>query len=157
MGSYELMTTENENKDDKRYLIFNVSKESYGIDVTNINNIIQMPSITYVPCTPNYVSGIINLRDQIIPIMNLGVKLGVGAQEETKETRIIVLEVGDDRLIGIIVDAVKEVITIDQASIEQPAMFSKCDYSLISGVGKKDDRLISIVEPMSLLEREMAS
>ena len=88
----EVAIYQNKTEETKQYMIFTVGSEKYGIDVSYINNTIQMPSITRVPCAPKYFKGIINLRGEIVPVMSLSRRLLSMDREITKDSRIIILE-----------------------------------------------------------------
>ena len=153
----EVAIYKNVTEDEKQYMIFNVGTEKYGIDVSCINNTIQMPSITRVPCAPKYFKGIINLRGEIVPVMSLSRRLHSIDGEITNTSRIIIIELEKDDLMGIIVDAVTEVMTISSNDIESPSVFLKSEETLVSGVAKVEDDLISIIEVDYLLRDAMAS
>ncbi|MBE5842715.1 MAG: purine-binding chemotaxis protein CheW [Butyrivibrio sp.] len=152
----ELAVYENKTAEEKRYIVFNVGKEIYGIDVTCVNTIIQMPIITRVPSAPNCFSGIINLRGEIISVMSLNKRLNSNMDTFTKDTRVIILDLGNGSLMGVIVDGVREVMIIDETDIEDPSPFLKEGESLVRGVAKKGDELISILEVTALIKREIA-
>ena len=153
----DLALFEGQSADINKYLIFKVNNEFYGIDVAMVNNIIQLPTITKVPSSPKYFKGIINLRGEIVPVMSLRRKMNYSDDTFTKESRIIILNIGEDKLIGVIVDAVKEVLTISEDEIEQPSPFLKKEESVVKGVGKMDDILISILDVSSIVSKELAS
>lgn len=132
--------------EEKQYIVFHMEKEFYGIDIANINCIIQVPKITPIPKMPEYFQGVISLRGHVIPVINLRKRMNLADVELTKESRIIVLNLENDELMGIIVDDVKEVMNISNNEIEEPSPFVKRKDSFISGVGKKQDELISIFE-----------
>ncbi len=152
----DLIVSSGKNEADNQYIIFNINKESYAIDVVKVNNIIQMPKITKVPKSPEYFSGVISLRGEIIPIMSLHRRMNYGNDEFTKDSRIIILNIDEERLMGVIVDAVREVLTIPEDEIEQPSPFINTDETFIRGIGKKEEELISILKIESLVERNIA-
>lgn len=143
--------------EDKQYMIFNVGQEKFGIEVSYINNTIQMPTITRVPCAPKYFKGIINLRGEIVPVMSLSRRLYSVDKEFTKDSRIIVLELGENDLMGVIVDAVTEVKTISSNEIEAPSVFLKSEETLVGSVAKIGDDIISLIEVDALVKSAMAS
>lgn len=140
------------NADDKQYIVFNINKEYYGIDIMYISSIIMMPEITDVPLAPDYLKGIISLRGRVIPVIDMHRKMSYGEAEVTKDTRIIIVNINEKEQVGIIVDSVKEVVIISNDEIEVPSPFVKTEDSFISGVGKKDDNLISIFDIDSLVD-----
>ncbi len=152
----ELAIYEKAAKVDKRYIVFNVGNETYGIDISCVNTIIQMPEITRVPNAPHSFSGVMNLRGEIISVMSLNKKINSVKDKYTKDSRVIVVELGDGNLMGLIVDSVKEVITVDGNDVEEPSPFLKKEESLVKGVAKVGDDIITIIEVASLLEREIA-
>ncbi|MBR5635801.1 MAG: purine-binding chemotaxis protein CheW [Pseudobutyrivibrio sp.] len=138
--------------EEKQYVICNINKEYYGIDITHVNNIIQMPKITMVPKAPECFKGIINLRGEIVPIMSLRRRMNLEDDTLTKDSRIVILNINDDEMIGVVVDGVKEVLSIPTDTIETPADLLKSEDSLIRGIGKKNEDLISIFEIDSILK-----
>ena len=138
--------------EEKQYIVFSLNEESFGIDISDVNSIIMMPKITSVPMTEDYISCIINLRGRIVPILSMHKRMKRGEDVITKDSRVIILNLEDDKLLGIIVDDVKEVMNISSEEIEEPNEYLKKDDSFISGVGKKDDDLISIFEVNSITD-----
>ena len=132
--------------EEKQYIVFHVEKEYFGIDIADINSIIMVPKITPIPNMPDYFQGVISLRGHVLPVINLRKRMGLEDRGITKETRIIVLNLENEELMGIIVDDVKEVMNISNSEIEDASPFVDKSDSFISGVGKKQDNLISIFE-----------
>ena len=127
-----------------QYIVIRLGDEQYGIDIMIIDNIVRMQHITRVPKVASYINGIINLRGEVIPVMSLRVKMGLEVDEITRTSRIIILKLEQYGNIGIIVDEVKEVVTLDNRHIEKVAYDSKDDStSFIYGIGKYDGGLIS--------------
>ena len=140
--------------DERQYIIFTLNNEYYGIDIININTIIMMPEITDVPLAPEYVKGMISLRGHVIPVINLHKRMNYGEEVITKDTRIIVFNINETEQVGIVVDSVKEVMVISDSEIEYPSPFIKQEESFISGVGKKPDMLISILDINSIVDEQ---
>lgn len=133
--------------DTTQYIVIQMGVEQYGIDIQYIDNIVRMQHITRVPKVPSYLKGVINLRGEVIPVMSLRMKMGYGEDEFTKNTRIIILKLEQHGTIGIIVDEVKEVVTLDNDSIEKMAYDSKDEKSnWLIGVGKFQGQLISLLD-----------
>ncbi|MBQ6415637.1 MAG: purine-binding chemotaxis protein CheW [Butyrivibrio sp.] len=147
----------NANENESKYIIFKINKEVYAIDVKSVNNIIQMPKITQVPSSPKYYRGVINLRGEIIPVMSLRRRMNYDDDCFTNSSRIIILNIGEDNLLGIVVDEVNEVLDISSKDIEQPSQFIKNDASVVSGVGKIGDMIISILSVDSMIGERKAS
>ncbi|MBO6242392.1 MAG: purine-binding chemotaxis protein CheW [Butyrivibrio sp.] len=145
------------NEDESKYIIFKINREMYAIDVESVNNIIQMPQITRVPSSPKYYKGIINLRGEIIPVMSLRRRMNFEDDAYTNNSRVIILNIGEDKLLGIVVDEVSEVMNIPESIIEQPSPFIKSKESVVRGVGKIDDMIISILSVESVVGQRMAS
>lgn len=109
-----------------KYLGFRLIKEEFAIEVLHVREIMGMQEITAVPQTPDYVKGVINLRGKVIPVIDLRLKFGLPAAEYTARTCIIVVQIeadGAKLLIGSIVDAVSEVLTLQSADIEDVPAF----------------------------------
>ena len=129
-----------------QYIKIRMEDETYGIDIKYIENIVRMQRITRVPKTPSYIKGVINLRGVVVPVISLRLKMGLEEVEETKLFRIIILKIEGD-LVGIIVDEVKEVVTLVNDEIEKTyhsASSGTPNYLL--GVGKEGDNLISLLD-----------
>lgn len=143
--------------DSKQYIITYLDKGQYGIEITSIDNIIVMQKITRVPRAQAYFMGVINLRGEIVPVMSLRTKMGIDEAPYTSKSRIIIVRPEPQAaLVGIIVDEVKEVITLDNADIEKmlyDESDTKGNYSL--GVGKYDNELINLLNiPAIVAEKE---
>lgn len=135
----------------KQFVVFKLEDEEYGIDILRVKTIEKMSAITRVPKTPPYVKGVINLRGEVVPIIDLREKFNLKAAEESEDTRIIIIYV-DDVTIGLIVDSVSEVIEIDSASIEEPPeTIGNIEMSNIFGIGKLNDRIIILLDVYKIL------
>ncbi len=125
---------------------FRIGSEEYGVDISQIQEIIRMVEVTRVPRTPHFMEGVINLRGQLIPIVDLRARFGMERVAPTKTTRIIVTEIGTKR-VGIIVDSASEVLTIPLEAIEQaPEMIAGVGADFLQGVGKVGERLIILLD-----------
>ncbi|MCM1257439.1 MAG: chemotaxis protein CheW [Roseburia sp.] len=137
-------------KTTKQYIVIKIGSEQYGLDISYIDNIVRMPTITRVPRVQTYFKGIINLRGEVVPVMSIRLKMHLPDDVFTDASRIIILKVeeqGSIGTIGIIVDEVKEVVELGLDEIERPAQKSKFDKgSFICGVGKHDNELISLFD-----------
>ena len=126
-----------------KYLSFALANEEYGLEILKVREIIGYMDITAVPQTPQHVKGVINLRGQVIPVIDLRTKFGMQLAEVTDETCIIVVEIAqNDRTYntGIVVDSVQEVLDIEGNSIEDAPQFgSSVNTDFILGMGKIDD------------------
>ncbi len=125
---------------------FKLGSEEYGVDIAQVQEINRMVAITHVPRAPQFMEGVINLRGQLIPIIDLRTRFGMPRAENTKNTRIVVTEVGTKR-VGMVVDSVSEVLRLPVAQIEAaPDMITGVDTEYIRGVGKIEDRLIILLD-----------
>ncbi len=116
-----------------KYLTFSLGKEEYGLPVLKVREIIKVMDITQVPQVPSHVRGVINLRGRVIPVIDLRMKFGFAACEHTDQTCIIVVEVVHLGMIGVVVDAVSEVLNIPAADIDAAPDFGNnlmTDYIL---------------------------
>lgn len=141
----------------KQYIVVSLGSEQYGIDIKYIDNIVRMTRITRVPGAQKYFMGVINLRGEIIPVMSLRLKFDLEPDEYTNSTRIIIIKLESQSAIGIIVDEVKEVVTLDEASIDKPSAESANEIGIqyLSGVGKHGDGLITLLNIASvIIEKE---
>ena len=136
----------------KQYIDVRLGSNLYGIDIKYIDNIIVMHNITRVPKSQPYFLGVINLRGEIIPIMSLRRKLGLEDDEFTESTRIMIIKPEPSAApVGLIVDEVNEVITLEEENIEKFNYTdeTKADYS--EGIGKHGDDLINILNILELI------
>lgn len=136
-----------------QYMVIRLGDEQYGIDIKYIDNIVRLQPITRVPKVQNYFKGVINLRGEVIPVMSLRLKMGLADDEFTNISRIIIIKIDSDASIGVIVDEVKEVVTLDESCIDKIAHDSKEDKgsNFISGVGKSNGGLISLLDLYTII------
>ncbi len=134
----------------QKLLTFSLGSEGYGVSIIKIKEIIGMMDITPIPRTPEFIKGVINLRGRIIPVMDLRIKFGMEPKEYNERTCIIVAEVlmnGLQKLLGIVVDMVSEVVTISDDQIEPPPEYgTNLQHSAILGIGKIKDRVVIILD-----------
>lgn len=129
----------------KQYIVVNIDKEQYGIDIKYVDNIVRMQRITRVPKAQHYFKGVINLRGEIIPVMSIRLKFGLEPDNFNNATRIIIIKLDAQSAIGIIVDEVKEVVTLDESMISKVNTDLDEKNNFLSGVGKHGDGLISLL------------
>lgn len=135
-----------------QFIVIKLGDEQYGIDIKYIDNIVRMQHITRVPKVDNYFKGVINLRGEVIPVMSIRIKMGLDPDVETKSTRIIILKLEQQGMIGVMVDEVKEVVTLENSQIEKIGYDSKEEMrSFLSGIGKCDGGLISLLDLNSVV------
>ena len=125
---------------------FKLGYEEYGVDIAQVQEINRMVAVTHVPRAPQFMEGVINLRGQLIPIIDLRARFGMPRAEHTKNTRIVVTEIGAKR-VGMVVDSLSEVLRLPVDQIEDaPEMLTGVDTEYIRGVGKIEDRLIILLD-----------
>lgn len=130
----------------KQYIVVRIGNEQYGIDIQYVDNIVRMQRITRVPKAQSYFKGVINLRGEIIPVMSIRLKFGLEPDEITNSTRIIILKFEAQSAIGILVDEVKEVVTLEDESIDKVTYNARDEKSMfLNGIGKHGDNLISLL------------
>ncbi len=140
-----------------QYIVIRLGEEQYGIDIRYIDNIVRMQSITRVPKVPAYLKGVINLRGEVIPVVSIRLKMGLPADEYGRATRIIILKSEVSGCLGIVVDEVKEVVTLSDTNIEKMAHDTKeGKSSFINGIGKNGEELISLLDLNAITLEENA-
>lgn len=133
---------------------FKLDKESFGIDIGRVHEIVIVPEITKVPDTPDFLEGIINLRGKIVSVIDLRKRLKFNGSHRDKKNRILVTEI-NNRVVGLIVDEVSEVLSLDTSSIEPPPeMVNSAGVEYITGVGKLEDRIILLLDLEKVLNPE---
>lgn len=133
--------------DTVQYIVVRLGDEQYGVDINNIDNIVRMQHITRVPKVAPFVKGVINLRGEVIPVMSFRIKMFLSEDVITPSSRIIILKLEQHGSFGIIVDEVKEVVTLQTEQIEKIAYNSKDDKNnYITGIGKYEGGLISLLD-----------
>ena len=132
-----------------QYIVISMGDEEFG-------NIVKMQHVTRVPNVASYIKGVINLRGEVIPVMSLRLKMGLDNDVETKNTRIIILKLEQYGMLGVIVDEVKEVLTLTDEEIEKVGNNNKEEKEgFVFAVGKYDNTLVSLLDLNAVaLERE---
>lgn len=149
-----MTTSENDMQTEKQLVVFDLASAAYGVDIGAVREIIRMQNITSVPRTPSFVEGVINLRGKVIPVVDIRKKFDLPIAEENEENRIVVVDIGGQD-IGVIVDAVTEVLRIAADSVEAPSTFIKtADSDYLMGIAKIDDRLITLLDLERVLSDE---
>jgi purine-binding chemotaxis protein CheW len=135
-------------------VICELADEHYGLDIARVLEIIRHRPITPVPRSPDFVKGVINLRGQIIPVVDLRERFGMPAAEVTKETRIVVAESSNTR-VGLVVDSVSEVLLLPAESVElTPEVAAGPDAEYVRGIAKLGERLVLLLELDGLFRAE---
>lgn len=133
-----------------KFVIGKIGFELFGFDINDVTSVVEMKKITRVPGTPDYMEGVINLRGNVVPVMNLRKKLGFQSEKIDPLWKLIVIRTNKQDELGIIVDEIKKVVDIldiNRRKIAKTGEFDKYIY----GIGKYNDKLISIININSLL------
>ncbi len=139
------MTTDNIVAE-QQLVVFDLAAEAYGVDIGSVREIIRMQDITEVPRTPEFVEGVINLRGKVIPVVDLRKRFGLEAVERSKDTRIVVVDIGGQD-IGVEVDAVNEVLRISTDAVEPPSsVITTAESDYLMGIANLDERLITLLD-----------
>jgi len=138
-------------RDEQQLVVFDLADEGYGVDISAVREIIRLQEITHVPRTPEFVEGVINLRGKVIPVIDLRKRFGLAVKAESQDNRIVVVDIGDQD-IGVVVDAVTEVLRIPTDSVEPPAsVITTADSDYLLGIAKLDSRLIILLDLQKVL------
>ena len=132
-----------------QYIVIKIDDEQYGINIKFIDNIVRMQQITRVPKVDDYLKGVINIRGEIVPVMSIRMKMGLAEDVITNKSRIIILKTSEGDLVGIIVDQVNQVLTLDANNIEKVRYDDKkqkSNASFVNGVGHYEGGLVSILD-----------
>lgn len=149
-------------EEDNQYLTFLLGGEMFAIGILNIKEIIEYGTLTTVPMMPGFIRGIINLRGRVVPVIDLSARFGRASTEINRRTCIVIIEVateGEKHDVGIVVDAVSEVLEIPVSEIEPPPSFgAKIRADFISGMGKVAGKFVILLEVNKVLSiDEMAA
>ncbi len=132
-------------------VVFDLAAEFYGVDIGDVREIIRMQTITRVPGAPQFVEGVINLRGRVVPVVDLRKRLSLQVSEQTKESRIVVVDIAG-RDVGVIVDGVNEVLRIPLSSVEPPStMITDADSDFLRGIARLEDKLIILLDLSKVL------
>jgi purine-binding chemotaxis protein CheW len=133
---------------------FNIGEEEFGVDILKVQEINRMLEVTRVPNAPEFVDGVINLRGKVIPIIDLRRRFGMDRREHDKNTRIVVVEL-TGKIVGFVVDAVREVLRIPRSVTEPPPpIVAGVEAEYITAVGKLEDRLLILLDLDKVLSNE---
>ena len=132
---------------------FRVGRETFGVPIGMVREIVRLPEITAVPNAAEFIEGVINLRGKIVPVVDLRKRFKDAAAENGRKSRILVAEV-EGQSVGLIVNSASEVLKIPPSDVEVPRnLFTEGELSYISGVGKLNGRLILIIDLNKVLQR----
>jgi purine-binding chemotaxis protein CheW len=132
---------------------FRIGRETFGVPIAMVHEIVRVPEITAVPEAPDYVEGVINLRGKIVPVVDLRKRFGEVEIKSTKKNRILVAEV-ENKMVGLMVDAASEVMKLPEGDVEPPPnVFEEGELNYVTGVGKLSGRLIILVDLTRILQK----
>jgi purine-binding chemotaxis protein CheW len=141
---------------EEQLVVFKLAGESYGVEISRVQEIDRMQTITVVPQTTAFVEGVINLRGRITPVVDLRTRFGLPKAEATPLTRIVVVKTGEE-WVGLVVDAVSEVLRIQMDAIEPPSpMVTATEATYLRGIAKLSERLIILLDLDRVLDREFS-
>jgi purine-binding chemotaxis protein CheW len=139
---------------EQQLVIFELAEESFGLNIADVESIVKMQDITIVPHAPDFVQGVTNLRGTVLPVIDLRKRFGLPEVAFTPDTRIVVVDINGVK-VGIIVDAVAEVLRVSDEEIEPPSPFvTTAASAFITGIAKIDSRLIILVDLVKILAVE---
>ncbi|WP_427338671.1 chemotaxis protein CheW [Caloranaerobacter sp. DY30410] len=140
-----------ENLNTNQYVLFKLEDESYGIEIEYVKTIEKITNITRVPNTKPYVKGVINLRGEVIPVIDLRERFGLPIKDYNNDTRVIIVSI-QDFVIGLIVDSSSEVIYLNDNEVDNPPAIGEANTAeFIKGIGKKDGKLIMLLNLKKVL------
>src|ERR1700689_2471164 len=132
---------------------FRIGRETFGVPISLVREIVRVPEITPVPNAPEYIEGVINLRGRIIPVVDLRKRFGQEATALSKKSRVVVVEL-NGRAVGLIVNSASEVLRLPPSEIEKPhTVFQEGELDYITGVGKLQGRLVILLDLNRILQR----
>lgn len=136
----------------KQFVLFEINDQEFAVDINMVKTIEKVTDITRVPGSQVFVKGVVNLRGEVVPVIDTAKRLKLEQRELDDEARIIIVKV-DDLEIGMIVDAASEVVSVKEEDIDTDLNYSKeIDESLVRGVGKIDDRIVVILDIRSVFK-----
>ena len=136
---------------ENQLVVFDLAHEHYGLEIAAVEGIIKLQPITAVPHAPAFVEGVTNLRGKVLPVIDLRKRFGLSREEPTKDTRIVVVEMGGTT-VGIVVDGVSEVLRISPEAVEPPSpIVTTVDSAFIKGIAKVAERLIILLDLAKVL------
>lgn len=144
-----------EKRKEYQLVVFTIGDEEFGVDITQVREIVKFIQITYLPKAPAFIEGVVNLRGQVVAVIDLAKRLGVKSSPRGESTRIIIVALGEN-VVGMIVDSVSEVLRLPSENIEEVSYIIDMEVPehYISGVGKLKDRLLVLLDLDKVLTPE---
>jgi purine-binding chemotaxis protein CheW len=132
---------------------FRIGKETFGVPIALVHEIVRVPDITAVPDAPDYIEGVINLRGKIVSIIDLRKRFGEKEITSTRKNRILVAEV-QKKMVGLVVDSASEVLKVPEGDVDPPPnVFEEGELNYVTGVGKLNGRLIILIDLTKILQK----
>lgn len=144
---------ENKEEEIRQLVGFMIEEEEYAIPILSIQEIIKPIEYTRVPGVPDYVLGVFNMRGNVIPLIDLAKRFGLGSSKQTANTRYIVLK-GEEGNIGFVIDKLTEAIKIEESKIDAPPETLLKEKGMIDGIGKQDNNILTILKVEALMKRD---
>lgn len=140
---------------ERKYVIFRLDKEEYGVDIMAVKEVSEIKESIRVPNTPNFIDGIINIRGDITPIINLKKRFNILDDDSIKDnSRIIIVNI-KNKLVGFLVDEASQVLSIDEKNIDPtPEIIAGADRLYIQGIGKLENRMVIILDLEKVLNED---
>ncbi len=136
---------------EEQVVVLELAGEAYGVEIGRVQEIIRMQPITRVPNVPAFIEGVTNLRGRVIPVLDLRRRFGLAATPPTRQSRIVVAELGS-HAVGLIVDGVSEVLRVPANAVEPPsALVTTAESTYLRGVAKLEDRLVLLLDLTRIL------
>jgi len=150
------MDSESKEEDIRQFLTFHVGTETYGIEVKNVREVIEFDNVFRIPAVPEYIRGVINLRGEVVPVIDMASRFFGRTSEITKFSCIVIVEIEEESgvvLIGFLIDAINAVIDLSDDNIEgTPSFGAKIRSDFISGVGKHNDQFVILLHINRVLD-----
>lgn len=142
-----------------QYLTFFIGGETFAVNILDVNEIIEVAEMTYVPMVPDFIRGVINLRGSVVPVVDLSARLGRGQSDITKRSCIVLVEIqlaGDrSQMVGMLVDAVNEIVEIEETNIQPPPnMGTDVRTEFIQAMGRVDETFMILLDINHVLSQE---
>lgn len=139
---------------EQQFVAFKLGEEEYAVDILMVQEIIRSTHITRVPKAPVFITGVLNLRGVVVPVIDSHIRFSLPQKDETEDSRIIVFKV-EDTTVGMTIDNVTEVLKLPVKDIERPTAANGVENEFIKGIGKIKDRLLIILDVMKMLSIEL--
>lgn len=151
----ETVTNDSDDSLDVIQLVsFKLDDIEYGINILAVHEILRIPDMTRLPNTPLYIKGVVNLRGNVIPVVDIRIRFGMQSVQYTELSRIVVVEIGE-KLVGLLVDNVHQVIRLSRSRIDEPHdLIEGISTEFINGIGRLHDRLIVLLRLENILFSE---